>query len=49
MNKYILADMITEKLKKDIGMVPKSLPKEIRTLEIILPSGRVRLESTLYP
>jgi len=48
MNKYVLADMVTEKLKREIGMVPKPLPEEVKTLETVLPSGRLRIESTLY-
>ena len=48
MNKYILADMVTERLTREIGMVAKSLPEEIRTLETDLPSGRARFESALY-
>jgi len=48
MNKYILGDMVTEKLKKEIGMVAKPLPEEIKTLETVLPSGKVRFESALY-
>ena len=48
MNKYILADMVTEKLKKEIGMVAKSLPEELKTLEGEVPSGRLRFESALY-
>jgi hypothetical protein len=48
MNKYILADMVTEKLKREIGMVAKPLPEELKTLEAVLPSGRVRFEAALY-
>jgi hypothetical protein len=48
MNKFILADMVTEKLKKEIGMVAKPLPGELMTMEGDLPSGRVRFENTLY-
>ena len=48
MNKYILADMVTEKLKKEIGMVARPLPQEIKTLERDLPTGKLRFESTLY-
>jgi hypothetical protein len=48
MNKYILSDMVTEKLKREIGMVAKPLPEEIKTLETVLPLGRVRFESALY-
>jgi len=48
MNKYILADMVTEKLKREIGMVAKPLPEELKTLETVLPLGRVRFECALY-
>ncbi len=48
MNKYILGDMVTEKLKREIGMVAKPLPEELRILEGELPSGKVRFESALY-
>lgn len=48
MNKYILADMVTEKLKREIGMVAKPLPEELQTLETVLPSGSIRFESVLY-
>jgi hypothetical protein len=40
--------MVTERLTREIGMVAKSLPEEIRTLETDLPSGRARFESALY-
>jgi hypothetical protein len=40
--------MVTKKLKREIGMVPKPLPVEIKTLETVLPSGRIHLESVLY-
>jgi hypothetical protein len=48
MNKYILADMVAEKLKREIGMVSKPFPKELKTLEAVLPSGSIRFESSLY-
>jgi hypothetical protein len=48
MNKYILADMVTERLTREIGMVAKPLPEEIKTLETDLPVGRLRTESALY-
>ncbi len=48
MNKFILADMVTERFKREIGIVAKLLPEEIKTLETDLPSGRARFESTLY-
>jgi len=47
-NKYILADMVTEKLKREVGIVTQPLPEEIKTLETVLPSGRVRFEPALY-
>ena len=48
MNKYIFGDIITEKLKKEIGMIAQPLPEELKTLEKVLPSGRLLFESTLY-
>jgi len=33
MNKHIVADMVTEKLKKEVGIVPRSFPEELRILE----------------
>ena len=48
MNKYILADIITERLIREIGMVEKPLPEELRELETVIPSGRVRFEPALY-
>jgi len=48
MNKYILADIVTEKLKKETGMVAKPLPGELRIMEGELPSGGVRFENALY-
>ena len=48
MNKYILADLVTEKLKREIGMVAKPLPEELKTLETDLPSGSVRFDCALY-
>jgi 15,16-dihydrobiliverdin:ferredoxin oxidoreductase len=48
MNKYILADMVTEKLKKEIGMVAKPLPDKLRIMEGELPSGRVCFDNALY-
>jgi len=48
MNKYIIADMVTERLTREIGMVAKPLPEEIKILETVLPSGRMRLENALY-
>jgi hypothetical protein len=48
MNKYILADMVTEKLKKEIGMVAKPLPEELKTLVTASTSGRGSTEIALY-
>ena len=48
MNQYMLVDMITERLKREIGMVAKPMPEEIKTLEAVLPSGRMRFENALY-
>ncbi len=49
MNKYILADMLSEKLKREIGMVAKPFPEELSILEAELaPAGKVRFESALY-
>jgi len=48
MNKYILADMVTEKLKREIGMVARPLPKELETLATASPSGRRSTELALY-
>jgi len=41
-------DMVTEKLKKEIGMIAKPLPGKLRTMEAELPSGRMRFENALY-
>jgi hypothetical protein len=48
MNKYILADMATERLKREIGMVAVPLPEELEVVETVLPSGSMRFESALY-
>jgi hypothetical protein len=48
MNKYILADMIIERLTREIGMVEKPLPEELKKLESVLPSGIARTEPALY-
>ena len=55
MNKHIIADMVIEKLKKEIGIVPKPFPQELRILEAevpppeeTLPGGKMRLEASLY-
>jgi hypothetical protein len=48
MNKYILADMAIDRLTKEIGMVAKPFPEEIKTLETDHPSGRIRFEHALY-
>jgi hypothetical protein len=48
MNQYILVDMITERLKREIGMVAESMPEEITTLQADLPSGKIHFENALY-
>jgi len=48
MNKHILADMVIEKLEREIGMVAKPLPKELKILEKVGPLGRQRSECALY-
>ena len=48
MNKYILADIASEKLKRATGMVAKTLPEELKTMETVLPSGRAHTEPALY-
>jgi hypothetical protein len=48
MNKYILADIVTERFTREIGMVAKPLPEEIKTLEKDLPTGRLRFDTALY-
>jgi len=40
---------LTEKLRREIGMVPKTFPEELGVLEAELaPAGKVRFESALY-
>jgi len=54
MNTHIVADMITEKLKKEIGMITKPFPEELKMLEAEVPrelvptGGKVRMEASLY-
>ena len=48
MNKSILADMVTEKLRKEMGIVPRPLPAELTPLEKTLPSARQRYDCALY-
>ena len=48
MNKYILADMATERLTRETAMTAKSLPDQIKTLEADLPKGKMRFETELY-
>ncbi|HEY86941.1 MAG TPA: hypothetical protein G4O06_02770, partial [Dehalococcoidia bacterium] len=48
MNKYILADRVTEKLKREIELEPKPFPAELKVLEGELPTGKFRWESALY-
>jgi hypothetical protein len=48
MMKYILAEMITDRLIREIGMVARPLPEKIKILETELPTGKVRFESAIY-
>ena len=48
MHKHILAEMVTEMLKREIGMATKPLPEQIKTLTTDLPTGKARFESPLY-
>ena len=48
MNKFILGDMVIDKLQREIGIVAKPLPDELMTMEKATPSGRRRSEITLY-
>ncbi len=48
MHKHILAEMVTEMMKKEIGMTTKPLPEQIKTLTTDLPTGKARFESSLY-
>jgi hypothetical protein len=48
MHKHILAEMVTERLKREIGMVAKPLPDQIKTLETDRPTGKARFETALY-
>jgi len=49
MDKYIINDMFTEKLKREIGMVSKPFPEELKILEAeVAPFGKSRFESSLY-
>ena len=48
MNKYVLADMVTERLKRETGMVAKPLPQEIKHLETAPPAERVCFDFALY-
>lgn len=49
MNKYIVADMLTEKLKREIGMVAKPFPEELKILEAeVAPLGKMHFEASLY-
>jgi hypothetical protein len=47
-DKYFLASMVTDKLKKEIGIQPKPLPKKLQLVEANVPSGKVRFEPALY-
>ncbi len=46
--KHILAEMVTKLLIREIGMVAKPLPEQIKMLETELPTGKARFESALY-
>lgn len=49
MNKYFVGEVITEKLKREIGMVVKPFPEELKVLEgEVNPFGKVRFDSSLY-
>jgi len=48
MDKFFLADMITDRLEKEIGMTAKPFPAEIKTLKKALPSGELCFETALY-
>jgi len=43
-----LAEMVTEMMKREIGMATKPLPEQIKTLTTDLPTGKARFESSLY-
>lgn len=40
--------MATDRLKREIGIIAKPLPEQIKTLEKELPSGRMRFETNIY-
>jgi hypothetical protein len=46
--KYVLAEMVTERLVREIGMIAKPVPDEIKILETELPAGKARFETALY-
>ena len=54
MDKHIIAEIITEKFKKELGMVDKAFPEELRILEAEIPpealppGGKMRMESSMY-
>jgi hypothetical protein len=48
MNKHILADIVTEKLIREMGMIAKPLPEELTPLEKDLPTGKQRYGCALY-
>jgi len=54
MKKHIVADMITEKLEREIGMVAKTFPEELRIMEsevppeVLPPGGKIHMEASLY-
>ena len=49
MDKYFIADMLTEKLKREIGMVPRPFPEELKIMEAeVAPFGKSHFENSLY-
>jgi hypothetical protein len=46
--KYVLAEMVTERLVREIGMIAKPVPDQIKILETELPAGKARFETALY-
>ena len=46
--KYVLAEMVTDRLRREINLVAEPLPKQIRILEAELPMGKVCFETALY-
>jgi len=49
MNKHIVADMLTEKFSKEIGMVEKQFPADLKVLDADTPFGaKLHTEASLY-